>query len=72
MLGIGFGKILVLVAVIAAVWYGFKWLERSGVRISLDGKKPRQRRPAAIDLERDPVTGSYRPPNAGADRRRRG
>ncbi len=30
MLGLGFSKLVFLVVVILVVWYGFKWLNRSG------------------------------------------
>ena len=63
----GLGKILLLVAVIAAVWFGFRWYQRSGLRLSLD-RRGRKVPPAALDLERNPATGAYEPRRE--DRRR--
>lgn len=62
MLGIGFLKLLLLAAVVTAVWYGFRWLERSRGGPAV-GRRPPERRVAdsAIELERNPATGAYEP-----------
>lgn len=64
MFGLGFWKILLLVAVIAAVWFAARALERSRARPAVEN---RARRPGAppdnstVDLERNPATGAYEP-----------
>ena len=59
----GFGKLIVLVAIIAVVWFGFRWLERSGVRLTVDRPKKRATKGSTgpVDLEHNPATGSYEP-----------
>ncbi len=67
-------KLLVLAAVVAAVWYGFKWLSRlKEVRDAQDGRPPKKRRwPGAArraakeppqseaeDMTECPVCGTY-------------
>lgn len=42
MFGISLPKLLLLVAVIAAVWYGFKWFERER-RVEKGGRRPVER-----------------------------
>jgi uncharacterized protein len=60
-----FGKIIVLVAVIAAVWFGFRWWQRVQAGGSLDRPRPpappRDETPAAPidDMRRCPVCGDY-------------
>ncbi|HSE78034.1 MAG TPA: hypothetical protein VLG66_08515 [Alphaproteobacteria bacterium] len=64
MFGFSFWKIVVLVAVIAIVWFGFRWLQRieserrkaAGSSASrIDGRRP----VAAEDLAPCPVCGVY-------------
>ncbi len=75
MFGFSLQKILVLAAVIAAVWYGFKWISRlQEVRDAQEGGKPKKKRrwpgtarrakeeppaSAAEDMTACPVCGTY-------------
>lgn len=65
MLGLSFGKVIVLVAIIAAVWFGFRWIERlqSAARDRSEQKNVRDRSGdrRVVDLERNPKTGAYEP-----------
>ena len=56
----GLGKILLLVVVIAAVWFGFRWYQRSGLRLTVE-RRGRKVPPTPLDLERNPATGAYEP-----------
>lgn len=67
MFGFGLTKLLVLAAIIAAVWYGFKFVGRLGEvrRRGADRERP-QRRPAGDDSAAEiedtvqcPVCGAY-------------
>jgi hypothetical protein len=40
MFGFSFGKIVVLVAVVAAVWYGFRWLEQRRRKVPRTADRP--------------------------------
>lgn len=69
MLGLSFAKLAVLVAVVAVVWFGFRWLERrgavsgrSGARGRMGGRSEDER---VVDLERNPETGAYEPRQRG-------
>jgi len=53
MFGFSLTKILVLVAIIAAIVYGFRWLERNGK------SKMARRGAAAEDMAECPVCGAY-------------
>lgn len=74
MFGFSLQKLLVLAAVIGAVWYGFKWISRlQQVRDAQDGTKPKKRRwpgtarrakeeppqKAAEDMTECPVCGTF-------------
>ena len=65
MLGLSFGKLVVLVAIIAIVWFGFRWIERlqSGRRDGAGKRKVRDRPDdeRVVDLEQNPKTGAYEP-----------
>jgi len=44
MFGVSFWKVVLLVAVVAAVWCGFRWFERAQsekARIAAQGRRPR-------------------------------
>ena len=64
MFGFSLGKLLVLVAVVLAVWYGFKYLGRQSYL--------RESRAAARDrLDRRPGDGRAEGPRSGGRRRNR-
>lgn len=72
MFGIGLWKLLLLAAVITAVWFGLRRLEQA--RVSGRGRLGLSRRPdgpATVELERNPVTGAYEPRGNRAARRSR-
>lgn len=54
------GKILLLIAVVVLVWYGFRWFKRSGLRLTSE-PRPRNAQRPVLDLERNPATGDYEP-----------
>lgn len=65
MFGLSFGKLLVLAAVIAFVWFGWRkvaaladGLKRGGDDGARDEPPPS---PETVDLVRDPKTGRYEP-----------
>lgn len=72
MFGLSFAKILLIAAVVAAVWYGFKYLTRPEKD---DAEDKRARKPApgpssggaraVEDMVRCPVCGAYQARNAG-------
>lgn len=69
MLGLSFAKLVVLVAIVAVVWFGFRWLERRGAvsgrsdaRRRMDGRSGDE---SVVDLERNPKTGAYEPRQRG-------
>ena len=70
MFGLSLGKLLLLAAVIAFVWFGWRKLEAAGRALArqADRQAPK-RQPArnndddAIDLVQDPDTGEFRPRN---------
>ena len=65
------GKVLLLIAVIVIVWYGFRWLQRSGLRVTVEHRGRARRRAEArrvLDLERNPATGNYEPRRDDAPR----
>lgn len=64
MFGFGLTKLLVLVAIIAAVWYGFKFVGRldDARREQQGGRSPRQAAASGRDVEDTvecPVCGAY-------------
>ncbi len=65
MFGFGFLKLLVLAAIVAAVWYGFKWLQRRdeiaarGGDESLTKTRGNKRVDAVEDMVKCPVCGTY-------------
>jgi uncharacterized protein len=69
MFGGPLGKLLVLIAVIAAVWYGYKYVERINELRGKQGRRaPKQsKRPAlqAEDMAKCRVCGTYVAPDAG-------
>ncbi len=79
MFGISFAKILLVAAVIAAVWYGFKYLSRNddaaeGKRAKKSRDKaappPRDGTPAVEDMVRCSVCGAFQARNAAPCERR--
>ena len=72
MFGLSFGKLLVLAAVVAFVWFGWKRMGGliDGVKRAGGGvrKSDNARDPETIDLVRDPKTGSYAPKDDAPDR----
>ncbi len=63
-MGLSFGKLLVLVAVIAIVWFGFRLVREMVLAPERDGRRYVRRRKkdeAVIDLDRNPRTGAYEP-----------
>lgn len=62
MFGLSFGKLLVLAAVIAFVWFG--WRKIGAIADSLtrrDAPPKPDADPDTIELVRDPKTGAYAP-----------
>ncbi len=68
MFGVSFGKLFLLIRVIAVVVLAWRWLdvarqtklaEREAMRVG-GGKR---RRPKVVDMERNPDTGAYEPPS---------
>jgi TRAP-type C4-dicarboxylate transport system permease small subunit len=57
MLGFSLPKLLFLAIVIAAVWYGWKWLERRGAALSED--KPADKAALDQDLVACTACGTY-------------
>ena len=80
MFGISFAKILLVAAVIAAVWYGFKYLSRKADKDEAEDKRAaKPRRDAAPgpdgaraveDMVRCAVCGAYQARNAAPCERR--
>ncbi|MFN4089655.1 MAG: hypothetical protein ACK4QW_11510 [Alphaproteobacteria bacterium] len=68
-MGLSLGKILVLVLILAAVWYGFRVFHALQ---DAQRRRLRERRDAerVVELERNPRTGAYEP-RRGPDRRDR-
>ncbi|MGE0650440.1 MAG: hypothetical protein AB7P12_01640 [Alphaproteobacteria bacterium] len=58
MFGLSLSKLLVLALIIAAVWYGFKWLNRAASAKRVGGGKPSDA-PRANDLTACPACGTY-------------
>lgn len=69
MFGGPLGKLLVLIAVIAAVWYGYKYVERinelRGKQRRRAPKQPKARALEAEDMAKCRVCGTYVAANAG-------
>jgi uncharacterized protein len=68
MLGISFAKILLLVLVVAGVWFGFKYLSRADTRPKerVRSKPGDGGDPAAVeDMVRCAVCGAYQARGAG-------
>jgi len=69
MFGLSIGKLILTVAVVAGVFYGWKWLGRLQALRSAEGKRVRreQRRPSpppateAVDMIACPTCGDYVP-----------
>jgi len=68
MLGLSFGKILVLAVVVIGAWQFFKWVEkRAGGGANTPAQKRQRQEPAKddrsgeVELEQDPKTGVWRP-----------
>lgn len=83
MFGISFAKILLVAAVIAAVWYGFKYLSRGDAADAGEDKRAKKSRdktapppgpggdaPAVEDMVRCAVCGAFQARNAGPCERR--
>ncbi len=58
MFGLSLSKILLLVLVVAAVWYGFKWVKRMQVKRDAAGGPARPAAPGT-DLSACPACGTY-------------
>jgi uncharacterized protein len=81
MFGISFTKILLIAAVVAAVWYGFKYLTRPE-KDEAEDRRASKPKPgpsaggasggarAVEDMVRCPVCGAYQARNAGPCERR--
>ncbi len=68
MLGLSFAKLAVLVAIVAVVWFGFRWLDRRsavGGSAATDRVRARRGDGHVVDLERNPKTGAYEPRQRG-------
>ena len=63
MFGFSLTKLLFTAAIIAAIWYGYKWIGRiQAMRAAggkLDGNRPRPGPPAVEDMIRCPVCDSF-------------
>ena len=63
MFGFSLTKLLFTAAVIAAVWYGYKWIGRiqsmRAAEDKLGGNQPRSGPPAVEDMIRCPVCDSF-------------
>lgn len=59
------GKILVLVAIVAAVWYGFKWMSRP--RAGGSGKVADEAPPAVEEMDKCSVCGTFVPAEGAKD-----
>jgi hypothetical protein len=60
MLGFGLGKLLVLVAVVVAVWYGFKLVNRLEQERKRRLKEQRRQPSESVDkMEKCPVCDTY-------------
>lgn len=68
-------KLLILVAIVVAVWYGFRLVTRlqkerdrlareRGEELKRDGRKPAKRASAAEDMSQCPACGVYVPQDA--------
>ena len=81
--GISFAKILLVAAVIAAVWYGFKYFSRGAGDGEVEDKRARKSKdkaapppgpgnqpPAVEDMVRCAVCGAFQARNAGPCERR--
>ena len=71
MLGFSLQKLIVLAAVIAIAWYGFKWLSRYQ-QVQKDKKREterlnRKRKPASQDLEACTRCGAFVPAGSTHD-----
>ena len=62
-MGISFGKLLVLAAVGALVWFGWRKIAAAGQALQSRSRRPSKRpvETETVDLVRDPVTGLYEP-----------
>jgi uncharacterized protein len=71
MFGFSFTKFLVLAAIIAAVWYGFRWVGRvaqirkeAAKRAEAESRETRMRAMPSEDMVRCPSCGTYVAPRA--------
>ena len=51
MFGAGFQKILILIAIVTAVWYGFRWIGRLAAERKALQRMARRSRPARRSVE---------------------
>ena len=58
MFGLSLSKLLVLALIIAAVWYGFKWLNRSKAKDE-GSKQANRAADGGTDLAACPACGTY-------------
>ena len=63
MFGFSLAKLLVLAAIIAAVWYGFKLIGRRNQSSTVAGTKPDDGRISAEDTVECPRCGTYLVPS---------
>jgi threonine/homoserine/homoserine lactone efflux protein len=61
MFGLSFTKLLVLAAVAAIVWYGFKAVRRRDERRAEAARPPKNVQPATELMVKCPVCGTYNP-----------
>jgi len=59
-------KIIVLLAIIAAVWYGFKVFARGKPAKKVENDAPAEKDEGAVDMEACAVCGDYVPAGASA------
>ena len=81
MFGLSLGKLLLTAAVIAIIWYGYKWIGRlqarqgGGRRVrwaARPAERPPEKRPADEDMVQCPVCGDYVAPRSAVECRRDG
>lgn len=63
MFGFGIAKLLVLAAIIAVVWYGFKWMRRPRTGGRVAGEAP----PGIEDMDKCALCGTFVPAEGAQD-----
>ena len=66
MLGFSLSKLLVLAAIVAAVWYGFRWVQRQQLQRSAERDRVERDPASSRDLDACPRCGVFFA--AGAER----